>query len=548
MRAMILAAGMGIRLGKITSEIPKPLVRIGENTCIIDTIVQKLKCVGIDRIAVNLFYHGKKIEEYLSENYPETHWRFFYEKELLNTGGGIANAGEFLQQDDQVIIINSDILIFFDLEEYIEIHRKSGAIASLLLVSDNPEKNAVYFDPQKGLSGFADSKGRILYELEKYISSKNEKGTFTGIHIFDKKFFNYLHEGKYSIIDVYTNLIKQKNKINVIPIGLDYWSDIGTPQRLKKARKIYSVLNSLEFSKKIKKAEKVFVGASNKIILRIIWENDLTEILMLSDDIMELNAWSSFSSFFRKSEFKVPSVLKQSENWLLIEDSGRKSLCDLVQESGLEHPHIKNIYQKSIEMLINLSKIDVNKFPVNACYPVRYFDLDNIKFDINLYNDFYLKKHLSEAEVNLIANEIYKELDKSPKSIMHRDFQSTNLLINNGKISVIDLQSMRIGYSIYDAASLLLDSNIPFNTEFIEEFREIYFQKMSYSSKHEKLFWIATFLRVIHDLGIFANIGKSKQYFKNKIKSAELRLDFIKQKCAEFLQSSTFLQNVDLKK
>jgi len=527
MRAMILAAGMGNRLGKITSKIPKPLIKIDKNTRIIDIIIGKLESVEIDRIAVNLFYQGKNIEKYLSENYPEIEWNFFYENELLDTGGGIANAQEYLQKDEQIIVINSDILFFFDLKEYLEIHQSSGAIASLLLVPDGSEKNACYFDSEIGLTGFSDAKGRILYHLENRISSKDQKGTFTGIHIFNNDFFAHLPAGKYSIIDVYAALIKHNIKINAIPIGLDYWCDIGTPERLKKVRNLYSILNSLKHFKKIKNIEKVFAGASSKTILRIVGENIDSEILMLSDEIRELNAWKNFSDFFAESKFKVPTVLKKQKNWLLIEDAGRKSLCELVKELGLEHPRVQDIYQGCIELLVNLEKMDVNKFPLDACFPVKYFDFENIKFDLNLYNDLYLKKHLSNNEIDEFSAEIFKELDKFPKAIMHRDFQATNLLIKDRKINVIDIQSMRIGYSIYDAASLLLDSNIPFDAQFIEKFRKYYFRDMSYSAKQENGFWTAAFLRIVHDLGIFSDIGKSKPYFKDRIKAAEKRLEYI---------------------
>ena len=59
MRAMILAAGRGTRLGELTRHVPKPLVRLADGVRIIDVALARLTEAGIDEIAVNLHHHAE---------------------------------------------------------------------------------------------------------------------------------------------------------------------------------------------------------------------------------------------------------------------------------------------------------------------------------------------------------------------------------------------------------------------------------------------------------------------------------------------------------
>ena len=522
---MILAAGMGNRLLEVTKEIPKPLVKLSDKKRIIDVAVDNLIRIGIDEIAVNLYYKGELIEKYLTANYPEVLWNFLYEEELLNTGGGIANAKDFLTQHETSIIINSDILFFSDLTKYIEQHKGSEAIAGMIIVPDNPLKNAVVFDKKKRIRGFCNSQNKLLYEMNKFSSAKDKLGTFSGIQILNREFVETLQVGKYSIIDVYVRMIKSGEKINAISFGDNFWYDLGTPERLRFARKLFSLLASSFPTNMIAELEKVFEGASEKKIYRIIKKDDSSVILITSSDVKELNTWNDFSSFFENTDFNVPRVIKKGKEYLFVTDAGRESLFDLVQIYGLRNPKITKYYDQALQFLKTLSDIEIKDFPVDSCYPVREFDLANICFDLNLLNENYFNNQLSGKEIISIAEVIENEFKKLPKAIMHRDFQSTNLMIKEKKITVVDIQSMRIGYSIYDLASLLFDSNIPFDAEFIQKYKREYFQIIG--SESEMQFWITAFIRVVHDLGIFARIGRKKMFFREKIRAAEIRLQYI---------------------
>ena len=88
--AMILAAGLGLRMRPLTNETPKPLLEVGGRT-MLDRALDALAAAGIERAVVNTFYLAEKIEAHLAAR-KDIEIIISRETELLDTGGGIKNA------------------------------------------------------------------------------------------------------------------------------------------------------------------------------------------------------------------------------------------------------------------------------------------------------------------------------------------------------------------------------------------------------------------------------------------------------------------------
>ena len=82
---MILAAGLGKRMGRYTKKNPKPLIKIGNETLIENTI-KKLENNKFNKIVINIFYLKDKIKKKLKNKF-KTKIIFSEQKTLLNTGG-----------------------------------------------------------------------------------------------------------------------------------------------------------------------------------------------------------------------------------------------------------------------------------------------------------------------------------------------------------------------------------------------------------------------------------------------------------------------------
>ena len=210
MKAFILCAGLGKRLQPITKEIPKPLIPFFGKTPLF-LILEKLKELKIKEIGINLHWKKEQIKKYLlKQKYFNFH--FFYEKELLDTGGALKNAKNFLK-DSNFIVINSDIIFDFSLKEPIKYHNQKKNLCTIL-ITDNLKNNNLIISKTNKLNGISN------------IFSKKYK-TFTGIAIYSPEVFKYMRKRSFSIKETWLELIKD-NLIDTYYVEPEKWYDLGT--------------------------------------------------------------------------------------------------------------------------------------------------------------------------------------------------------------------------------------------------------------------------------------------------------------------------------
>jgi NDP-sugar pyrophosphorylase family protein len=229
MKAMILAAGLGTRLRPLTDNLPKPLLPL-EGRPLIEYTLLLLRRYGLTDVIINLHYQGEKIMQTLGDG---SRWgmkiRYSEEPRILGTAGGIKKV-EALLSEGPFLIINSDILVEINLDRVIELHQRKKAAATLVLRED-PEVDTW------GAVG-VDSHDRIRQFLGKpdWTGDPLSKRMFAGIHVMDPRVLAYIpDQGFSSIIDVYIEMT-QKGERLVGQTVMDYWMDIGTPERYRQAQ------------------------------------------------------------------------------------------------------------------------------------------------------------------------------------------------------------------------------------------------------------------------------------------------------------------------
>jgi mannose-1-phosphate guanylyltransferase len=236
MKAMVFAAGHGLRLRPITEKLPKALIPVAGRP-MIEYSLLLLRYYGIKEIVINLHYMGEKIEEYLGEG-EKLGLKISYsrEQELLDTGGGLLRASPFLM-GDTFIVMNSDIIIDLPLVELIDQHRRHGAIGTLVL---RPDAEADLYGP---IEISADL--RIRRFLDHKAPPKGSVGAltkfmFTGVQILEPKVFEHMKNsvslsGVFSITKVtYSTLLTQGGALYGFPFH-GYWQDLGTAERIREA-------------------------------------------------------------------------------------------------------------------------------------------------------------------------------------------------------------------------------------------------------------------------------------------------------------------------
>ena len=133
MKAMILAAGRGSRMGSLTKKIPKPLTKINNHT-LIEYNLFKLKEANIDEVIINVSWLGNKIIEKLgSGSIYDIKIEYSFEKEkLLGTAGGIRNVLDFFNNEN-FWLINADIFSNYKLKN---LQLQTNKLGHLILVKN----------------------------------------------------------------------------------------------------------------------------------------------------------------------------------------------------------------------------------------------------------------------------------------------------------------------------------------------------------------------------------------------------------------------------
>ena len=219
MKAMILAAGFGKRLKPLTDDIPKPLLKVG-NQSLIERNIRSLLNYGFDEIVINVSYLGNMITEHVLELFPNNKIVFSEESEPLGTGGGIVNALELLG-DKPFMLINADIYHNINLTAL-----NSDVKAAHLVGVRNPEHNL---------------KGDFSLENDLVcVKSESNDFTWSGISLINPKIFDELEPQEMSF-DIWYKVLMQfiNNKDVTAEISEDIWIDTGTIDRLELANKTH---------------------------------------------------------------------------------------------------------------------------------------------------------------------------------------------------------------------------------------------------------------------------------------------------------------------
>lgn len=216
MKAIIMAGGRGSRLMPLTTDIPKPLVKIIDKP-VMEHIIELLKKHGITEIGVTLGYKAESIIEYFGDGaHLGVTLTYFVEKEPLGTAGSVKGAEKFLS--DEFLVISGDAYTDIDLGKAIAFHRAKHSNFTLIAT---PHKNPI------GLGVLEiDPDGKIIQFIEK---PQNPRPALIncGIYIINKSILAMIPDGFY---DFGRQLIPRLTGSLYAYVTYDYWSDIGTLQ------------------------------------------------------------------------------------------------------------------------------------------------------------------------------------------------------------------------------------------------------------------------------------------------------------------------------
>lgn len=236
---MIFAAGLGTRLNDETLNKPKALVDVGGKT-LLQHAIEKLKNEGVSEIVINVHHFSNLVISFLnnSDFGIKIHVSDETEK-LLDTGGGLKKAAGFLAGDEPILIYNVDIISNLSLQLLLEEHLNSNSLVTVA-VRKRETQRYFKFDENKQLVGWINKKtGETKISRQVNFETAVEMA-YSGIHIIHPEIFSLMPENdRFSITDFYLELAKT-HSIKGYFDDSELWMDVGKPEQLEEARRLYS--------------------------------------------------------------------------------------------------------------------------------------------------------------------------------------------------------------------------------------------------------------------------------------------------------------------
>jgi MurNAc alpha-1-phosphate uridylyltransferase len=224
--AMILAAGLGVRMRPVTVDKPKPLVEVAGRT-LLDRALDRLADAGMEKVVVNVHYKGEMIREHLAKRKaPE----IVYSDEndlLLETGGGIAKALPMLG-GGPFVVVNSDV-IWFDgwfnaINRMAELWDDAAMDVLLLL---HPTVFAVGYSQRGDFNMLPD--GRLVRRPEREVAPF----VFAGVQLLHPRLFEGCPEGPFSMNVLFDKAIEEGRLFGTRHEG--DWLHVGSKEELAEA-------------------------------------------------------------------------------------------------------------------------------------------------------------------------------------------------------------------------------------------------------------------------------------------------------------------------
>ena len=225
-KAMVLGAGLGMRMRPLTDDRPKPLVKLRGRT-LIDHVLDRLKAAGIETVIVNAHYRADQLEQHvLGRNDLEI--RISDEREkLLDTGGGVAKA--LASFGDAPFLIHNVDSIWLDGQaptlERLMASWDDAHMDSLLLLA--PVTNCI------GYSGPGDFVMKPDGRLQRRGELQQAPFVFAGVSVAHPRLFADSPEGAFSINRLWDAAIGGKRLHGLRHEGV--WMHVGSPEALAEA-------------------------------------------------------------------------------------------------------------------------------------------------------------------------------------------------------------------------------------------------------------------------------------------------------------------------
>jgi aminoglycoside/choline kinase family phosphotransferase/dTDP-glucose pyrophosphorylase len=484
-KAFILAAGLGTRLRPLTLETPKPMLPLWGEPMLARTLAMLARW-GVEQVLINLHHAPGPIVRYLAtQPFPQLRISAVFEPDILGTGGALRNARWFI--DEPFWLLNADVVADVDPAPLLRAWQKQKPLAACWLTADAGPKTVRC---ERGV-------------IRDFHDPAPDHATFCGLQLLDPRILPFIAPAGFdTLVAAYRRAQKRGHRIAGVLVPGSFWADIGTPaqyvqahrdtaQRLGHAgenftlpaaavltpreQRLLSPISSLQspVSSLSLPIEVLPPRGSNREFFRLpVDANACTDVYKQLSRSLILIRWSPeradnrfyarHTRFLAALDVPVPRLFLDAprDRFLAIEDLGPATLE--TRRPRLKPAELARIYRWLLAVALRLHRAGLPaarraRLPLMPGFDAKLYAWEHAYF---IEHVLRARLRLPERQIAAVAAEletVAAVLAASPQGLIHRDFQSSNVLFRGAAPVLIDYQGMRRGPVAYDLASLLCD-------------------------------------------------------------------------------------------
>lgn len=549
-RAVILAAGFGTRLLPLTRIVPKPLLPLG-GVPMLDRALAMVRAWGVREVLVNVHHNAHDLVHHLVARKPDgLKVAISFEPEILGTGGVLTKASWFFADDQPFWMVNADVVADVDGRRIARAFRRGKTIAAAWLMASRGPRTV-------------ESERGVITTFQSKRPRTEGTYTFCGVHLVDPAVLRYLPaQGFASIIAAYEKAMADGWTVAGVPVEHATWADIGTPAQYVAAehevggaatpssrqdintvtikdrfiygpgvpRIRYSGIMAVRALDALDPAELAVARAwrgfrdeaiacplsprgSARTFTRL-YSGKQTAMLVRHDPAREENGlYVPHTRFLRALSLPVPEVLAEEDgaHLALFSDVGLDSVQDT--SDAWRKKNLEPLYRKVLSRMVVFHEAGARAARRKRIRLMPGFDEQLFEWEHDLFARLFLRERLGvgdavEREVRAELRGVSDRLLGLPRVLLHRDFQSSNILLNRRGWALIDYQGMRLGPAVYDLASLLCDPYIAIAPDLRQRLLEHYARRADPRARVRDAFWPAAIQRLGQALGAYARLAK----------------------------------------
>lgn len=258
--------------------------------------------------------------------------------------------------------------------------------------------------------------------------------------------------------------------------------------------------------------EPIEKGGSGRKFWRVNAAGHSHILVRYGEERPENRYYVEIGQFLSKVGVRVPLVHfhDPAEGLIIMEDAGGTDLWSFRQEPWLRR---RAFYQRTLDEALTLHTRahEAGGRP----HLQQSFDAELYRWEQKYFLDNCLQRHFGLTDFDFerdALDAIAERLATEPRCLVHRDFQSQNIIIRDGEVCLIDFQGLRPGLAQYDVASLLLDPYVELAEPEREELLAHYLSGLLGAGQPNESAWMELYhlcamQRLMQALGAYGKLG-----------------------------------------